>query len=119
MNPALFTLGALMIAFGAVPNIFAMPQGHPTMPALVIAASLVAGGVALFFRRPASFWIALGAGLLTALAGAIGLARHRVIGLPVPPIASLVGGLYVTLRVSLARPSLRPTAPTPDDSPLD
>jgi hypothetical protein len=107
----------IMIVLAGGSLLYANSQGvHPGVTAFIAALALSAGGAALFVRRPISFWVALG-GTLTNVGLAIAsFALHRPLGLPLPPILSLVFGLYICFRLLLARSALQPIQrePIPD-----
>jgi hypothetical protein len=92
-------MGALSVGMGG-----ARPS-HP-IP-WIIAGALVLGGAALFLKRPFVYWVALGASALTVVTGLVGLAGHPALALPVPPALSIGVGLYLCLRVLMARAQVR------------
>ena len=85
-------------------------SGHvlPGAIGVLLAVSLVIGAIGLFLRRRVAFFLALGAAILTFSVGAFGMVTGESLGLPVPPIVTLVAGLYMTLRTFLARDALGP-----------
>lgn len=96
-----------MVVFALFVPLIGLHYGTPLTPsAIAVSVALVAGGVAMVLRRPASFWVALGAGALTALTGAASFLLHRPIGLGLTPLVSVVIGLYLCFRVVIARPAL-------------
>lgn len=98
----------IVVAGGSL--LFANSHGvRPGLSAGLAAAALAAGGIALFIRRPTSFWIALAGTLVTVGCAVASFALHREIGLPLPPILGLVLGLYICFRLLFARSALRPT----------
>ena len=112
MQPSPLTIGVVMIGFGLIPPAMALRAGGPlTLVESFAALPLLAGGVAMLLRRPASFYVAQAGGALTAIAGAVGLLTHRQVGLPLSPLVVLVLGLYVCFRIAIARPSLTPRPP--------
>jgi hypothetical protein len=92
-----------MVAMGglSVGGIGAQPK--PTPAGWAIAGALVVAGALLFLRRPFAFWVAMAASLVTVLAGLVALAGHPELSLPVPPALSIVVGLYLCLRLAMAK----------------
>jgi hypothetical protein len=72
-------------------------------PAYVIAGMLILAGVTLLLKRPFGFYVALAAALVTAATGALAFAHHPELALPVPPIFSVVVGLYLLGRTAMLR----------------
>lgn len=91
----------------------AKPQGAVPW---AVAAILVAGGALMFIRKPFVFWIAIACATVLAATGALALAGHPNLALPVPPVLSLVIGLYLCLRAVIARPHLAPRKPPAEDA---
>jgi hypothetical protein len=83
--------------------------GHrPLGPAAyAIAGLLVVAGVVLFTRRAIAYYVALAAALVTATTGALAAFGLPQLALPVPPMLAIGVGLYLVLRVVMARDSLR------------
>jgi hypothetical protein len=80
---------------------------HATHPAQwALGALLVGAGLVVLLRRPFSFHVALGVALLVAVSGCVAWLGHPELALPVPPVLSIVLGLYLCLRTVLARPGL-------------
>lgn len=112
MRPSPWSIGVVMIVLGAGSVVFAGTHGvSPTASSVAAAAALSIGGVALLLRRPLSFWIALAAALVTIGFAAASFLIHREVGLPLPPIVSLVLGIYIFVRVLLVKSALRPVPP--------
>jgi hypothetical protein len=83
-----------------------------------LAAALIAAGVLLLTRLRLAFYLALLAGLATAATGVLGLTGHRELALPLQPAVSVGVGLYLCLRLFLARAGLgrrRRAAPAGDE----
>lgn len=110
MNPSPASIGMAMIGFALIVPAMAMRSaGAPlTVVNTFAAAFLLLGGGALLLRRPASFWVGMAGGLITALSAAVGMALHREVGLPISPVVGLVIGLYASFRVLIARSALAP-----------
>ena len=70
----------------------------------VVAGLLVAAGGLLFTRARPAFYFALAVGALTAVTGALALAHHPELALPVPPALSIGIGLYLVFRTAIASP---------------
>ena len=111
MRASPWSIGVVMILFGAA----ALGLGPITWSAITLAVALGIGGGALFLRRPAMFWVALAGGLVAMAFGVAGLILRRPLGLPLPPIAGLLVGLYVCFRVVVARRGLMPRPPRDDE----
>jgi hypothetical protein len=97
------SLGLVFIAMGGL-SISGIAGRHPLGPvAWGIAGLLVLGGVALLLRRPFAFYVALAAAVVTAATGVMPYLHHPELALPVPPILSIVVGLYLVGRTALLR----------------
>lgn len=108
MNPALNSLGIITIFFGAATFAFAFESGHRPGPLMIaVCAALVLGGAALLMKRAWSFWAGLAAGAFTFVAGLVSLKLPSAGG-GMQPIFPIVIGLYVCLRVAIAKHSLIP-----------
>jgi hypothetical protein len=109
MRPSPWSIGFVMIVLGGATLLYANSQGiRPTAVGAIVAGALALAGFWLMLRRQGAFAAALIAGGLTAATGVAGFILHHPVGLPLPPIVSLVAGLYVCLRVLIARPGLAP-----------
>jgi len=103
-----WSVGILMIVMGGI-GITGFGQQHAVGPApYAIAGLLVIGGALLFLRKPFAFYPAIAASALLALSSVLGYLHHPELGLPVPPMLSLVIGLYLCFRVLLVRSTLQP-----------
>ncbi len=71
--------------------------------AYAIAALLAIAGVFLLLRRTFAFWIGMLAGTVTAVTGVLAWAHHPELALPVPPLLSIVVGLYLVARTAMLR----------------
>ena len=71
----------------------------------MLAALLVGSGALLFLQKRFTFFVAFGAAALLALSGLVASLGHPELTLPVPPALSIVIGLYLCLRVVIARPA--------------
>ncbi len=114
MRPSPWSIGIVMLAVGAGSVAFAGTHGvPPTAASIAAAAVLCAGGVAMLVRRRWSFWVALGAALATVALAVVNFVfrREPPIGLPLPSIVTLVIGLYLTLRILLAKSAFDPPLP--------
>jgi hypothetical protein len=76
-----------------------------------VSAILVVGGLALFLRKPFSFWVAIVAAGVLLVSGIAGFLHHPELGLPVNPAISVVVGIYLCLRVVIAKSALSPKKP--------
>src|SRR5262245_49774933 len=101
-----WSVAVLMVVMGGLGVSGVGNQERPTAVAWAIAAILIASGAALFLRRGITFYVANAAALLLALSGVAGLVGHRELAMPMPPVLSLVIGLYLILRLMMARKSL-------------
>lgn len=109
VNPALRSFGLTTIVFGAAMFAFTFESGHrPGVMTIAVCVALVAGGVGLLLKQPWSFWLGLGAGAFTFVAGLVSLKLGRAGGFGAQPILPIVVGLYVCLRVALAKNALVP-----------
>jgi hypothetical protein len=79
--------------------------GHPVgIAGYLIAGLLIAAGLLLIgVRRPIAFYGGVLAALLTAVSGLLAFAGRTHWALPVPPILSMVVGLYLCIRLAIAR----------------
>jgi uncharacterized membrane protein (UPF0136 family) len=107
------TVGILMIAMA---GIGLAPLGPPPRPPigvvqLAIAGVLVIAGVLLVMRRQIGIWFAFGAAAVLSGTGVAALLGARHFALPVPPAISIVIGLYLFLRVAMARAGLKSSKP--------
>jgi hypothetical protein len=103
-----WSLGVVFIALGGL-SVSGIGGRHPLGPvAWVLAALLVAAGALMFTRTRAAFYCALTVGALTAASGALALAHHPELALPVPPALSIVVGLYLIFRTAIAAPTFGP-----------
>lgn len=107
MRPSPYTVGLLMIFMAGIGVSGVASRQEVGLGAFVIAAVLAIAGVLMFVKRPFVFWVGLGAAVLLALSGVAALAGKPELALPVPPALSIVIGLYLVLRVLIARPSLK------------
>lgn len=109
VNPALNSLGIITIFFGAALFAFAFESGHRPGPLMIaVCAALVLGGAALLLKRAWSFWAGLAAGAFTFAAGLVALKLPSATGGGFQPIFPIVIGLYVCLRVAIAKNALVP-----------
>jgi hypothetical protein len=98
-----WSVGVLMIAMGVLSVGGFGAQHPPTHVGWGIALILVGAGGLLFLRKPFVWWIGLGAALLTLGSGFVTQAGKTEWGLPVPPLLAIVIGLYLVLRLAMAR----------------
>jgi hypothetical protein len=97
------TLGVVFIAMGGL-SISGIAGHHPQGPVgWSIAGLLVAAGIALLINRPFAFYLALIAGTVTAATGVMPYLHHAELALPVPPLLSIVVGLYLVGRTAMLR----------------
>jgi hypothetical protein len=108
------TVGVVMIAMGVL-SVSPLGQRHVIgVVPWVIAALLIATGAGLFLRRVATYWLAVGAAGLCALSGLLPFIGRPDLALPVPGWLSIVVGLYLLLRLFIAKRALTPRkAPPP------
>ncbi len=106
-----WTLGLVLIAIAGM-GVSGIGGSRATEPAQwAIFGVLVVAGLLLFIRRPWTFWVAIGAAAVLALTGVLAMLKHPELALPVPPILSIVIGLYLVLRAVIARPQMGPPKP--------
>lgn len=105
-----------MVAMGGIGSA-GIGGHHPTAIGYAIAAFLVVGGGLLILRLTVAFWVAVAAALALTISGALAWAGHPGWAMPVPPLLSIVIGLYLILRTVMARPALgkRPPRPRSDE----
>jgi hypothetical protein len=97
------TLGIVFIAMGGL-SVSGIGGRHALGPvAWVIAGLLIAAGIALVSNRPFAFYLAIFAGAITAATGILPFVRHPELALPVPPLLSIVVGLYLVARTAMLR----------------
>ena len=102
MRPSHWSLSVLLIVLGCSLVAFPAQRAQALAPTtFLVSGSLVLAGLALFLRRPFTFWLAIGAGLLAVLMAVVSLVMRREL-VPVPWL-TLAVGLVVTLRVLLAQ----------------
>ena len=80
---------------------------------LVVAGSLLAGGVATAMQRRFSFVIGMAAAALTATTGALATAKVRGISLPGFPFIWIVIGLYIAMRLTINQTQRQTQKQTP------
>src|SRR5690349_21467179 len=115
MRPSPWSIGFVMIVLGGATLLYANGQGiRPTAVGGIVAGVLAVAGFWLMLRRRGSFAAAMIAGGLLSATGVAGFIEHRAVGLPLPPIVSLVAGLYICLRVLIARPAITPDRGPPE-----
>jgi hypothetical protein len=96
-------VGLIMIVLGGL-SVGGFGAQHPPTPVgWAIAGALVVGGGLLFLRRPFAWWIAVAAAIVTVVSGMVAQLGRPQWGLPMPPLLSVVVGLYVILRLLVAR----------------
>ena len=98
-----WSLGILMIAMGGLSISGIGTQPHPSPAGWAIAGALVVGGAVLFLRKPFSLYVAMASALVTLLGGVLALAHHPELSLPVPAAMSIVVGLYLFVRLAMAK----------------
>jgi hypothetical protein len=105
-----------MVVLGGGSLLLGRNYGYqPTVSMGIVAGALCVGGLALFVKKPISFWIAFGATLIVMGFAVASFVLKRMVGLPLPPIIALVAGLYLCFRLVLSRFAFRPRPPLPDD----
>jgi hypothetical protein len=110
-----WSVGLLMIAMGGIGiSGIGGQRPHGAVP-YAIAGILVVAGATMFLRRPFAFYVALLAAGLLATTGALAWLGKPELALPVPPVLSLVIGLYLVLRAVIARPHLTPRKSEPPE----
>jgi hypothetical protein len=107
------TVGILMIAMAGIGLAPLGPEPRqPIGPVqLAIAGILILAGVLLVMRRQIGIWFAFGAAAVLTGTGIAALIGARQFALPVPPAISIVIGLYLFLRVAMARAGLKSAKP--------
>jgi hypothetical protein len=68
-----------------------------------IAGLLIIAGVLLLLKRSFAFYVAIAAAIITAATGVMPYLHHPELALPVPPILSIVVGLYLVARTAMLR----------------
>ena len=103
------TVGILMIAMAGIGLAPLGPQPRPPLgvPQLAIAGILVLGGLLLVLRRTIAQYVAFAAAGALVVTAILAWTGRPQFGLPVPPAISLVIGLYLILRVAMARGALK------------
>ncbi len=102
-----WSVGLVMIMMGALcVRGFGAPYA-PSSAGWLIAGVLIGCGALLFLRRPFAWWAAIAAAALTILTGLLALAGRPQWALPAPPPLSIVVGLYMMLRLLIARSYFR------------
>jgi hypothetical protein len=103
------TLGLLFFVMGglglqpSLSPVFSLGQ-RPGAIAYLIAGLLIVSGLLLIaFRRPIAFYVALFAAVATVVTGLVSYSGHPQLALPVPPVLSIVIGLYLCVRLAIAR----------------
>lgn len=115
---SIWSLSVLMIAVAGLGIGFAGQRPSPA--AYVIAALLVLAGLAMISRRPAAYLFGLGVAGVMVVSGLVALLGHPRLSLPVPPLLSIVVGLYLGLRIAMAKAALggrRPYGTLPEEPP--
>jgi hypothetical protein len=98
-----WSVAILMIAMGGISLGGFGSQHPPTSVGWAIAALLIGAGALLFLRRPIVWWIALAASAVAVITGVIAQLGKPQFALPVPPLLSIVIGLYLILRLVISR----------------
>lgn len=98
-----WSVGILMIAMGGLSIGGFGAQHSPTRIGWMIAGLLIGAGGLLFLRRPFVWWVALAAALITLASGFVAQAGKPDWSLPVPPLLAIVVGVYLVLRLVMAR----------------
>jgi hypothetical protein len=107
VNPAPKSIGLIMVLYGAIAVAFAVQTGKSPGPlGIAVSLALVAGGVLLLLQRPIAYWVAIGAGLFTFVAGIASTKLPPGLAMPVQPIIPIVIGLYICMRVAIAKSAL-------------
>ena len=103
-----WSLGLLMVAMGGL-GVSGIGGARPVGAApWIIAGVLVVGGALCFIRQSWVFWVPIAAAAVLVASGAIAWTGHPAVALPVPPLLSIVVGLYIVLRAVMARPAMKP-----------
>lgn len=95
------SLGVVFIALGGL-SISGIGQRPVGVVPWLLAGLLVTAGVLLLTRRRAAVWLAMAAGLVTALSGIMPYLHHPELALPIPPPLSIGIGLYLVFRTALS-----------------
>jgi hypothetical protein len=98
-----WSVGILMVAMGGLSVGGIGMQRQVSLVGWALAGLLIVSGALLFLRRPFVYWLALAASILTAATGAIALLGRPSWALPVPPGLSIGVGIYLGLRVMMAK----------------
>jgi glucose dehydrogenase len=106
------TVGILMIAMAGLGLVPLGPNRASAGAAqYAIAGVLVVGGALLLMRQRWAFYVALGAAGVLIASGIAALAGMPQMALPLHPMISVVIGLYLVLRVVMAKKGLKKPEP--------
>lgn len=120
MRASPWSIAIVMLLLGVAALGFPIHHGvRPSAAAIVVALALLIGGGALFTRRREAFFIAIGGAIVTTGCAVIGLFTRQELGLPMPPLVSIVLGLYVCFRIVAARSALAPRQASAHDNSND
>ena len=108
-----WSVAILMIAMGALSVGGFGVQQPPTAIGWAIAGALVCAGGLLFLRRPFAWYLGLGVAALTVATGMASQLGKPQFALPVPPLLSIVIGMYLILRLIISQRyfTKKPTPP--------
>ncbi len=109
-----WSVAILMIAMGALSVGGFGVQHAPTPIGWGIAGALVCAGGLLFLRRPFAWYLGIGVSALTVVTGFVAQFGKPQFALPVPPLLSIVIGLYLVLRLMISQRYFM-KKPTPEE----
>jgi hypothetical protein len=109
-----WSVAILMIAMGALSVGGFGVQHTPTAVGWAIAGALVCGGGLLFLRRPFAWYLGLLVSGLTVVTGLVAQLGKPQFALPVPPLLSIVIGMYLILRLLISQRYFKKPA-TPEE----
>ena len=98
-----WSVAILMIAMGALSVGGFGVQQPPTPIGWAIAGALVCAGGLLFMRRPFAWYLGLLVSFVTVATGAAAQLGKPQFALPVPPLLSIVIGMYLILRLLISQ----------------
>jgi hypothetical protein len=111
-----WSVAILMIAMGALSVGGFGVQHTPTAIGWGIAGALVCSGGLLFLRQPFAWYLGLAVSGVTVATGFAAQLGKPQFALPVPPLLSIVIGLYLILRLMISQKyfTKKPATPSED-----
>jgi glucose dehydrogenase len=109
------TVGILMVAMAGLGLAPLGPNRASAGAAqFAIAGVLLVAGLLMILKRPIAFAVATGAAGMLIGTGVAAMAGAPQFALPFHPLISIVIGLYLFLRIYMAKRGLKPKATPPD-----